>query len=336
MAPKGKADLITAMMVRQNRQAAARALQRAMRAKLARRKPKASAVRKNSLAIKRLKNKDLGGVFQRNFQIARMQGPPSFNFSKSQPIAWALNDFTSVLSDDQTGGQIFTPSYTPTSTPGVYDTQAVIIGNWSTTNPSETQLPNNLSSKFRQWSDQNNATVSPVQYMPLSANYTLHFVRQSQTSAQPAVNIRIDVITTKRNYLPSQYHDYTMPECLGAFQNMAVSNTDGGQNSYNPALWSVRTKYIKLPAIDTGVNVVRQDQARTVKLFERFKPKNIKLHLDTVSATQKEPFHLAVDPDIIRWCVVSIGDNPVAGGNSGVLVKLQRTIRYRDLDNKPL
>lgn len=329
-APRGRYYTTSAMQI-----------QRAYRQKQVRKKlntaPKrASAINKNTLALKRLKKKDLGGVFQRNFQIARMQGPPAFNFSKSQPIAFALNDFTSNLPDDTTGGQIFTPSYLNTPTPNVYDTQAVIIGNWSTTNPAETQLVNNLSSKFRQWSDQNDATVSPVQYLPLSANYHLHFVRQSQTSAQPAVNIRIDVITTRRTYLKSQYHDYTMPECLGAFQNMAISNTDGARNAYNPALWSVRTKYVKLPAIDTGVNVVRQDQSRTVKLFERFKPKNIKLHLDVVSPTQREPFHLAVDPDIIRWCVVSIGDNPASGGNSGVLVKMQRTIRYRDLDNKPL
>jgi len=292
------------------------------------------AINQNTKMIKSLKKVAYGGTFQRNFQIARMQGPPSFQFSKSQPIAFALNDFTSSTSTDSSGGQIFTPNYVAV-TPGVYDTAASIIGNWATANPIGTQLTNNLSQKFKQWSDENQDQVSPEMYMPLSANYNLTFTRSTQTSAQAAVNIRIDVITTRRQFLKSQYHDYTMPECLGAFQNMAVSNDAGTRNSYNPTLWSVRTKYLKLPAIDTGVNVVRQNQSRSLQMFERFKPRNLKLRLDTVSASQKEPFHLAVDPDLIRWCVVSIGDDPATGANSGVIVKLQRTIRYRDLDQNP-
>lgn len=295
-----------------------------------------SMVRRNRASIKRIKKSNLGGTFQRNFQLARMAtGPGIPLFSKSQPFAFALNDFTSNIPANTSGGQIFTPSYIQVA-PNVYDTSSVIIGNWYTANPAADNLTNLLSTKYHQWSDQNDQTVSPVQYMPLSANYNIHFTRATQDSAQPAVTIRVDVITTKRTYQKSQYHDYTMPDCLGAFQNMAISNEDGKKNAYNPALWSVRTRYVKMPAIDTGVNVVRQDSSRTLKLFERFKPKNIKLHLDPVSATQMEPFHLAVDPDIIRWCVISVGDNPATGANSGILIKLQRTIRYRDLDNKPL
>jgi len=295
---------------------------------------RAKAINNNTKMIKSLKKVALGGTFQRNFQVARLSGPPTFNFSKSQPIAFALNDFTSSTTTDSSGGQIFTPNYVQI-TPGVYDTAASIIGNWATANPIGTQLTNNLSQKFKQWSDENQDQVSPEMYMPLSANYNLSFIRQTQTSSQAAVNIRIDVITTRRTYVNSQYHDYTMPECLGAFQNMAVSNDAGTRNAYNPALWSVRTKYVKLPAIDTGAAVVRQNQSRSVQMYEKFKPRNIKLRLDTVSASQKEPFHLAVDPDIIRWCVISIGDDPATGANSGVIVKLQRTIRYRDLETNP-
>jgi len=294
------------------------------------RKPKTQS-QKNKKSIEKIKKQNMGGVFQRNFQIARFG---QYTFSKEKPLCFALNDFTSSLPDDLTGGQIYAPNYLASG--GLYTTSAGIVANWYTANPAEQNFTYNLTQPYRQWTDQNDATVSPVQYMPLSADYHITFTRPTQDSAQPAVSIRIDVISTRRTYLKSQYHDYTMPECIGAFQNMAVSNEDGTKNAYNPALWSVRTRYITMPAINTGVNVVRNDQHKHMKMFERFKPKNIKLHLDTVSATQKEPFALAVDPDIIRWCIISIGDNPVAGSNSGVFIKMQRTIRYRDLDNKPL
>jgi len=292
---------------------------------------RASAINKNRLAIKRLKNKETGGVFQRNFQLARLAQAPDFVFGKDQPLAFALNDFTSSTATNLAGGLLFTPTYTPVGAGN--DLTANIIGNWRTENPGQI---NGLNPKYQQWSDQNDATVSPIQYMPLSAKYVLNFSRPTQDSAQPSVNLRVDVITTRRRYLKSDFHDYTMPGCLGAFAKMAISNEEGKRNQYNPALWSVRTKYLKLPAISTGVNVIRQNQSRNLVLNEYFKPRNIKLHLDTVSPTQKEPFHLAVDPDIIRWCIVSCGDNPVSGANAGIVLKLQRTIKYRDLDNKPL
>lgn len=320
------------------RNQAAKTLQSKYRAKkkgLSSAPKRASAISKNRLSIKRLKKRELGGVFQRNFQLARMAA--QYTFSKEKPLAFALNDFTSAVATNTVGGQLFAPVYVvDPNNPAIYSTSAVIVGNWETANPAAKEFTYDLTPKFQQWSDQNNATVSPTQYMPLSANYNLNFIRTAQVSSQPKVTIRIDVITTRRSYLPSKFHDYTMPECLGAFQDMAVSNTDGIRNAYNPALWSVRTRYVTLPAVDVGVNVIRQDQHKLVRLFERFKPRNIKLHLDVVNATQMEPFHLAVDPDIVRWCVISVGSNPVSGGNTGILIKLQRTIRYRDLDNKPL
>lgn len=287
-----------------------------------------SHINKNKIAIKKLNQKALGGQYQRNFQICRFS--PALLFSPIHPICFALNDFTSMVTDNTSGGQVFSPVYTPSPPPATtQETGSVIIGNWLTINPAELSV-NNLSKKFQQWSDTNDSTVSPVEYMPLSAKYFINFSRQTQDSAQPSVSLRIDIITTRRTYLKSQYHDYTMPECLGAFSNMAISNIDGNRNAYNKGLWSVRSQFAKLPAIDTGINVIRQNQSKCIILKERFPAKNIKLHIDPVSATQREPFHLAVDPDIIRWCVLSIGDTPVTGPNSGVTLKLNRIIKYRD------
>lgn len=320
-------------------------LQRAARRRLANKKRLTSAqisrrilssVSKNSKALRRLKKANAGGVFQINYQQARMVPDTVYNIQPKYPLAFALNDFTSSYPNDLAGGQLFScafitdPAVPP---PNNEDTNAIIVGNWNTVNPAE-QF--DLKPKYQQWSDQNNSTVSPVQYMPLSANYSITFNRAMQSSSQGPLKVRVDVIETKRQYLPSQFHDYTMPECLGSFQHMAPSEQSGKRNSYNPDIWKVRTKYVTLPAIETGLNVVRLNQSKRVTLYEKFPKKNIKLHLDTVSATQKEPFHLAVPPNIIRWCVVSVSDLQTGGATSGLTMKLQRTIRYRDLDNKPL
>lgn len=312
----------------------ARTIQRAARKRAdARIKSKlklAAQINKNSLALKRLKVKDAGGVFQRNFQRAKFVATNVYKLEPTQPIAFALNDFTSSLANDITGGQIFGASYSGTA-PNIL-TSSVIVGNWNTVNPAQNF---GLAQQFRQWSDSNQSTVSPVQYMPLSASYSLTFQRPTLVAQQGPLKLRIDVIQTKRRYVKSQYHDYTMPECLGAFQRMACSQATGQENAYNPDLWKVRTKYITLPAVDTGTAVVRVDQSRTHRMFEKFPKKNIKLHLDEVSATQKEPFHLAVDPRIIKWCVISISDTQQVGV-ADLQTRFQRTIRYRDLDNKPL
>lgn len=306
------------------------------RRKLSSVKKRVSAISKNKKAITSLKKKELGGVYQINYQEARLVADNVYNIQPRYPLAFALNDFTSSLPDDVTGGQLFAPAYITDPSvppPNNEDTNAIIVGNWNTVSPSQSF---GLKQKYQQWSDANDATVSPTQYMPLTAHYCLTFNRSQQTSAQGPLKLRVDVIESKRQYLPSQFHDYTMPECLGSFQHMAPSETLGKRNSYNPAMWKVRTKYVTLPAIETGLNVVRLNQSRQVRLYEKFPKRNIKLHLDTMSATQKEPFHLAVDPRIIRWCVVSVSDLQSGGGTSGITMKLQRTIRYRDLDNKPL
>lgn len=286
-------------------------------------------INKNSKAIARLRTKDLGGVFQRNFQQCKLTD--QYSLTPTTPYAFCCNDFTSSESDNLSGGQVFGATY-GTQPSGQITTSAIIVGNWVTRNPAETF---GLAPEYRQWSDSNSPTVSPIQYMPLGAKYTLVFQRAQQMSNQGPVKIRIDMIRSKRQYLKSQYHDYTMPECLGAFQKMAISNASGVNNSYNPDLWTVKSRYLNLPAIDVGVQVLRIDQTKTVVLKKSFPKKNIKLHLDYVNATQKEPFHLATDPRIQEWCVVSIGDG-FQQGNTGITCHMQRTIAYRDLDNKPL
>jgi len=174
----------------------------------------------------------------------------------------------------------------------------------------------------------NNDTASLTAYSPISATYNLTFNRAIQEAAQHEVFIRVDIITPKRRYINSKYHAYTMPDCLGSFQEMAISNATGVRNKYNPALWNVSTKYLKIPANDA--NATRDNASATLKMYKSFDRKLLKLDLDTaVAANTYEPFELAIDPKRIPWVVISLSDL-ATGTSTPVEMSFQRTIRYAD------
>lgn len=305
---------------RARRSIAAKRVQRRPRKQVVAR-PHATII-KNVKAITTLQNQ-VNGHVQKNWMVADFTPNTSYALQPLQPIAMILNDFTDKNLSNSTGGQIFGAIYTGVA-PNIQPS-AAIIGNWALRNPG---LVSGLAPQYHQWKDQNNDKASLKAYQPLYAEYSLTFNRAEQAALQQDIYVRIDTVRSRRRYLPSNFNNYVLPDCLGALSNMANKNDPKTQNCYNPALWNVKTKYIKLPQMD----VTRNNHSVTHRFRMGFPKKLLRLNLDqpfSGTGTDYEPFHLANDPKDNIWCIVNISDVQGAG-TKPVETVFTRKVVYRD------
>jgi len=281
-------------------------------------------IRKNSRALVRLNKRVINasaGHYQTNFQ--RLSGVTPYQISPGFPLAFCMEDFTSRTSANAGGGKIYGCSFTGIS-PDIINTP-LVTDQWISVNPAQSF---GMALKFRQWSDSNNDTASLTAYMPISVSYALTFSRTTQTAEQHDEFIRVDEISPKRRYLNSVHHQYNMPDCLGSFQEMAIANDQGQRNKYNPALWNVKTRWLKLPANQSSATMTLP--GKTMKVYKKFKPRLIKLDLDyQASTSQYEDFVYATDPAKQTWIVINTSNRPVSP-NPNLRHSFTRTIRYRD------
>ena len=283
----------------------------------------AKAILSNAVAVRKLSNQ-VNGHIQRNFQVSQFVVNPANNLNPMQPFAWCLNDFTNY--DGQTnpnGGLIFKPSFLGNA-PNIIP-QAVPIGNFANRNPQETA---GLDSRYRTWRSQNENTASLKSYQPLYAEYTFTFNRKVD-QVLPTQWIRIDTLTRRRIYTNTTLNAFQMPDIMGAFTNMANKNDPKTQNCYNPALFNVKTRWLKLPQMD----VTRPNATHTLKMKMGFPKKLLRLNLDSSLVAPPEPFHATCDPRQAIWCILSISD-PIGGGQTGSTTPIEtiltRKIVYRD------
>lgn len=293
------------------------------------RKPRPTITKKNATAIVRLQkqvNSAQQGYYQTNFQLANLVIPNNYALRRSHPICFCMNDMTSRTQQNNNGGRIYGCSYTGVS-PDIINTPFV-VGQWGSVNPS---FSFGMAQKFRQHSDDNLNTASLVAYAPISATYNMTFSRATQQGQAQDTYIRVDMVESKRRYLNSTQHAYAFPENLGSFQELAISNAEGMRNKYNPALWKVTTKYLKIKAVPPADPLLpRKDNGATLRLYKAFDRKTIRLNLDATGANTYEDFYLATDPKSQTWCVISTSDDVTPADGSPLNVYLQRTIRYRD------
>jgi len=272
------------------------------------------AVVDNSRAISLL-NQKVNGHIQRNYHTCVFN--PSYSLSPSTPLCFPANDFTR---DSQGGGKIYFPIYTGTAP--ALETSAAIASTWKRYDPS---LTFGLAPPHRMWDDNNNDSVSKSVYQPIYAEYRINFGRQKQAVTQPDTYIRIDIVKAKRIYLNSLFHKYSLPNSLGSLQDMAVSNAQQSRNSYNPALFSVKTRWLKLPKVDSDTI----NTSRTHVLKMNFPKTLIKLDLDSVGGVTEE-FALGVDPKVPEWVIISASTKPVDSDTSPLTITMTRKIVWRD------
>ncbi len=276
----------------------------------------------NALSIKKLENA-VNGHIQKNYQVASFNTNPANTLSPTQPYCFNFNDFTDKSTDNLTGGTIFKPTYTGAF--GSIIPVSVPVGNFEMRLPSAN---NGLATQYQQWRDQNNDRASLKAYQPLYAEYTFSFTRGTQEALQQTMWVRIDTLKRRRLYQNTNENNFQMPDALGAFQNMANKNNPKVQNAYNPALWSVKTRWLKLPQMD----ITRTNAVHTIKMKMGFPKKLLRLNLGSLDSTGTniEPFHVACDPRDAIWCILSISDPSTGTVTSPIIPIITRKIVYRD------
>lgn len=295
----------------QKPQTAARKIQAA--ARRARKAPVRQVV-KNTKSIITLKGQANGHV-QRSYQhIKFVNVPGSFALTPTTPLIINAINF---LDSRTAGGSVYYPIYTGT-TPNIVPSPAV-AGKWTTYSPSDSQ---GFTVPYQMWKDQNIDTMSASCYQPLFASYKFNFNIATMPTQQADIWIRIDHFKTRRLYLNSDYHRYTMPDAVGCLSNMAVNNQTGKRNAFNPALFHVKkTRYVKIPAVDTQ----KTDHNKTLTVSMGFPKKLVKLDLDATSPTVVEPYYLNADPRQNEWLLVSCSAH-----TPPIELTLTRKIVWRD------
>jgi len=319
------------------RRGAARKLQRTYRKKRATR-PRSSVVA-NAKAISSLRTSQVGHL-QTSYEVAAMDF--SYTLQKQYPMAFCLNDFTSFVAGstgNATGGQIYTPAYigsAPTIT-----LANNIAGNWTKRNPG---FVAGLDDPYQQWQDQNRNTLNlfntgiqqqlNTSYLPVYADYSFTFTRDNQDSDQSDIWLRFDEISPKKIYSralvgSTTKHIYDMPQCLGAFQNMANRNNGKTQNAYNPSLWYVKTRWVKLPATE---GASQQTKFVTHRMKCTFPKKSLRLNPDPAQPPPTfETFTELVDRRLQKWLVISVSnDASDAIATSKLEMTFSRKITWRD------
>lgn len=281
------------------------------------RKPVKRTVAKNVAKIARLNRIVNMGKLQRNFQTALVSPGVNYEFKPSNPICFMANDFTDFFSTNTTGGQIFGAAYTGSA--GAYDCSAVVVKNWHLTSHAIVQ---GLKPEYDQWADNNDDRASSVGYLPVSARYTISVFFGVLPAAQEDYYVRVDLIKTKRYYINSDYNKFTMPSCVGALSNTALAASSGQRNAYNPSLFSVKTKYIRVKAQPVDRTNVYASLVFSIK----FKSKLLSCNLAPISASAYEPMWAMVDPKDAIWCVLNSSQTSLTAPR----IEMSRQIVFRD------
>jgi len=293
-----------------------------------------STKRATQINIKKIRKLEsaVNGKLQTGYHVCRipyLPSPGGFVWRPKTPLALVLNDFYSQTSGPNGGsGAIYYPAYfgaAPNITMG-----ASIVDRWSDYKPGQNF---GHDPKYWQWKDVENSQPSLNGYQPVYSDIRVCINRESCTPAQGDIWIRVDLVKAKRTFVPSNSivdpHIFNMPTALGAFSNMAVPLYQDGRNRYNVKLWSVKTRWLKLPA-------VRTEQKNLQKIFHirtKFPKTFYRLNNNVTSGGVAEEFWNLVPasgPLAPQWAILSISTEMVDADNSVPQINLTRMVRYRD------
>lgn len=292
---------------------AAKKLQRAFRGKKMYKKsvPVTTkvAASKNMVRINRLESK-VNGHVQNGYHRCKIANTPNvptaFNWQPDKPLLFALNDFyTDTTAPNGGTGALYYPLYGGAA-PNI-TMSAAILTRWGDYTPGAAF---GHSPEFQQWKDVKFSQASRVGYQPIYTDVKVTIQRRLATPAQGDMWVRVDMFHTKRIYQPSTGGSdpkiYSMPTAVGALSNVACGSIFN-RNSFNPALWSTKTRWIKLPAVNQNMS----NLTKTFHIRCGFPKKFLPLNMDVDSTGVGEQFWQCCDPRDIKWCLLSISNNSV-------------------------
>ncbi|AXH78972.1 MAG: hypothetical protein [Circular genetic element sp.] len=262
--------------------------------------------KKNASLIKSITSK-LNGHVQRGYHYIKLRNDPTnptaFLWAPNKPVLIPLNDFyTQTTAPNGGTGSVYYPIYSGTS-PNI-TMNAGVLDRWVDYLPGQSL---GQSQEFNQWKDQQFSQPSKVGYQPLYTDIRVNINRRICSPSQGDMWVRIDMFSPRKIYLASASgsdpKEYNMPTALGALSNMASGDT-AIKNSFNPALWSVKTRWIKLPAVNQPTGQIQKNFHIRCGFPKKFLPVN----LDVTTGGVGEPFWQAMDPREIKWCMLSLSN----------------------------
>jgi len=291
------------------------------------------AVAKNTVAIRNLKTQVNQGPVSKALHMSRDYEGTSWFLSTAKPMSFLANDFTRYDDVNTYGGQIYNGVRTVVAGTGndlsTYDTAMI----WYAKQPGFQQ---GFNQAFCQW-ENNDHQVSRAGYMPISSNITMEFKWTTIARTQPARRIRIDIIRPKRLFVRSARNVFQMPECLGAFGQMAAPlfSVDSDTalpdtNDYDRSKWHVKSKWLYIPSgaslnQGSGADVTNYSKSTTMKIT--FPRQRCELDLNRVDdlAWQNMQPHKQV------WVVVSQSADAVPlSSTTSTIINMQRKNFWRD------
>lgn len=292
----------------------------------------------NKSKIKALESK-VNGQIQKGYHILQLrQTPGTWQWGTGAPLLLCLNDFYTKIPEtglaDVGAGAAYYPTYTGT-TPGVppgppYTTEPRVIARWE---PYQPGFGQQLTPEYHMWKDVSNATCSLDGYQPIYTDLRFCVKRTTVTPAQGDLWVRLDMFHARKFFIPqSQSADskiYSMPQALGSLQNMAVQDVGYLRNSFNPAIWGTKTRWIRLRAPTQPMNELQH----VFHVRCRFPKKFLKLNMNvdtSIVPNQGEEFWTMVDPKTPKWLLVSISNN-VQAGNTQPELSITRKVVWRDM-----
>lgn len=285
--------------------------------------------KKNATLIKSLENK-VNGHVQRGYHRCKIASnpavPTAFNFQPDKPILFALNDFYTTTTAPNGGtGALYYPLYAGTA-PNIQMSGAILT-RWSDFTPGEAL---GHSPEFQQWKDVKYSQPSRVGYQPLYTDVKITIQRRSATPAQGDMWVRVDMFHAKRIYQASiggsDPKIYNMPSAVGALSNVACGSVFN-RNSFNPGLWTTKTRWIKLPAVNQNMS----NLTKTFHVRCGFPKKFLSLNMDVDSTGVGEGFWQCCDPRDVKWCLVSISNNSVSQTTDPTPdITMTRKVVFRD------
>lgn len=285
-----------------------------------------TAARINKSRISRLEEKVNGHVQRGYHQLSIRYNPGTFTWSPAQPILVCLNDFYSQTTAAGGGtGSAYYPTYA--GAPPNVTMQANVLDRFVDFLPGASL---GFAPQYQQWSNQRLSQPSKVGYQPLYTDIRIVLNRAACTPSGGDLWVRVDCFRARKTYLSvtggPDPKIYNMPQALGALSHMAVGpNTRS--NSFNPALWSVKTRWIKLPAVD----IDSRDINTIFHVKMGFPKKFLSTNVDVTSAGVGEQFYNCVDPKQVHWMLLSISrDSPNQTTDPTPTITMTRKVVYRD------
>lgn len=286
-----------------------------------------TATKINKSRIQKLEEK-VNGHLQRGYhrlQIRYNPQPGGFVWGPQTPLLLCLNDFyTQTTASGGGTGSAFFPLYSG-AVPNL-QMSAGILDRWADYLPGQSL---GHSQQYQQWKDQRYSQPSKVGYQPIYSDIRVVVNRDTCTPEGGDWWIRVDCFHAKKTYLSSSGGPdpkvYNMPTAVGALSNLAVA-ANVRDNEFNPALWTKKTRWIKLRAPDVpSRNLTNIFHIKTV-----FPKEFIATNVDVDSGNVGEQFWNCVDPKKIKWCLLSISKGSPDSDNPVPTLFMTRHVTYRD------